>query len=101
MHCFLPDHRVALVVRCWALGCVAVEKLWVWIVGVRLTLGIGVRAGWLAYESGILGEAVGCLQELASPGEEQSPQAPGHESIVKQRIKMCFLHMHSLKQKDV
>lgn len=77
------------------------EKLWVWIVSVTLTLEIGVQAGWLAYESSILGEADGCLQELASPGEEQAPQAPGHESIVKHRIKTCFLHMHSLKQKNV
>lgn len=61
MHCFGPDHRVALVVRCWALGCVGVEKLWVWAVGVRLTLGIEVQAGWLACESDVLGETVGCL----------------------------------------
>lgn len=56
------------------LGCVGVEKLWVWIVGVRLTLGIGVQAAWLVYESSILGEAVGCLQELASPGKCSLPR---------------------------
>lgn len=43
------------------MGCVGVEKLWVWAVGVRFTLGIEVQAGWLACESGVLGEAVGCL----------------------------------------
>lgn len=74
LHHFVPDHRVALVVRCWTLGCVGVEKLWVWIVGVRLTLGIGVQAAWLACESGVLGEAVGCLQKLASPGKSSLPR---------------------------